>query len=49
MKAMDTKPYINESKKDIMTVFKKYDRANKGYLNLDDIREVNKHIKENLD
>jgi len=45
MKAMDTKPYINESKKDIMTIFKKYDRLSKGYLSIDDIREVNRQIK----
>ena len=38
MKAMDTKPYLNETKKEIGTIFKKYDRQNKGYLNLDDLR-----------
>jgi len=45
MKAMDTRPYVNESKKDILAVFKKYDRSNKGYLDLGDIKEVNRHIK----
>jgi Ca2+-binding EF-hand superfamily protein len=49
MTAMHTKPYVNESKKDIMAVFKKYDRSNKGHLNLDDIKEMNNHIKGNLD
>ena len=49
MKAMDTKPYLNETKKDIGAIFKKYDRANKGYLNLEDLREINRHTKENLD
>jgi Ca2+-binding EF-hand superfamily protein len=38
MNAMDTKPYLNERKKDIMQVFKKYDRDNKGYVNLEDIK-----------
>lgn len=45
MKAMDTKPYINETKKEIGAVFKKYDRANKGYLNIEDFREMNRHVK----
>lgn len=49
MNAMDTKPYINERKKDIQQVFKKYDRDNKGYINLDDLREVNRQLKENFD
>lgn len=49
MKAMDTKPYLNETKKDIGAIFKKYDRTNKGFLNLEDLREINRHTKENLD
>ena len=49
MKAMDTKPYRNETKKEIATIFKKYDRDNKNFLVLDDFREMNSHVKENLD
>ena len=49
MQAMGTKPYLNETKKEIAAVFKKYDRTNKGYIDLNDIREINRHIKENLD
>ena len=30
-------------------MFKKYDRTNKGYIDMNDIREINRHIKENLD
>jgi Ca2+-binding EF-hand superfamily protein len=45
MKAMDTKPHVNESKRDISTIFKKYDRLGKGYLNIDDIREMNRQTK----
>lgn len=49
MKAMDTKPYRNETKKEIAAIFKKYDRDNKNYLTLDDFKEMNSHVKENLD
>jgi Ca2+-binding EF-hand superfamily protein len=49
MNAMDTRPYLNERKKDIMQVFKKYDRENKGFIHLEDLREVNRQLKENLD
>lgn len=49
MKAMDTKPYRNETKKEIATIFKKYDRDNKNYITLNDFKEVNGHVKENLD
>ena len=49
MNAMDTKPYLTERKKDIMQVFKKYDRDNKGYIHLEDLREINRQLKENLD
>jgi Ca2+-binding EF-hand superfamily protein len=45
MKAMDTKPFRNESKKEIAAIFKKYDRDNKNYLTIDDIKEVNGHVK----
>lgn len=45
MKAMDTKPFRNESKKEIAAIFKKYDRDNKNYLTLDDIKEINGHVK----
>jgi centrin-1 len=49
MNAMDTRPFLNERKKDIMGVFRKYDRENKGYIHLEDLREVNRQLKENLD
>ena len=49
MKAMGTKPYINESKKEITAIFKKYDRTNKGYVDIDDIREINRQVKQNMD
>jgi centrin-1 len=49
MKAMDTKPYLNESKKEIGAIFKKYDRNNKGYLTLEDLQQINNHVKENVD
>ena len=49
MKAMDTKPYRNETKKEIAAIFKKYDRDNKSYLTIDDFKEINQHVKENLD
>lgn len=49
MKAMDTKPYISESKKQIGAIFKKYDRANKGHIDINDLREINRHLKENVD
>jgi hypothetical protein len=32
-----------------MTVFKKYDRFSKGYLNIDDLREVSRQNKDDLD
>jgi Ca2+-binding EF-hand superfamily protein len=37
IKAMDTKPYLNETKKEIGAIFKKYDRKNKGYLKMEDL------------
>lgn len=49
MKAMDTKPYINETRKEIGAIFKKYDRANKGHIDLNDLKEINRHLKENVD
>lgn len=30
-------------------MFKKYDRTNKGYIDMNDMREVNRLVKENLD
>ena len=45
MKAMGTKPYLNETKKEVGAIFKKYDRQNKGYLDINDLREINRHIK----
>ena len=33
----------------IASVFKKYDRDNKNYLTLDDLKDMNNHVKENLD
>lgn len=38
MQAMGTKPYLNETKKEIGAVFKKYDRHNKGYIDINDMR-----------
>ena len=49
MKAMDTKPFRNERKKEIAAIFKKYDRGNKNYLTIDDFSEINGTVKENLD
>ena len=49
MKAMDSQPYRNENKKMIASIFKKYDRENKNYLVLDDLKDMNSHVKENLD
>ena len=49
MKAMTTKPFRNERKKEIAAIFKKYDRDNKNYLTIDDLKEINGHVKENLD
>ena len=31
------------------TIFRKYDRTGKGYINMDDIKDVNRHVKEQLD
>lgn len=49
MQAMKTKPLHNESKKDIAAIFRQYDRSGKGYIDMEDLREVNRHVKENLD
>lgn len=49
MKAMDTQPYRNETKKMIASIFKKYDRDNKSFLTLKDLEEMNHHVKEDLD
>lgn len=45
MKAMTTKPFRNETKKEIATIFKKYDRDNKNYLTVGDFKECNSHVK----
>jgi centrin-1 len=49
MKAMDSKPYEKERKKDIYRIFKKYDRTNKGYINLKDLKEISKEVQEEVD
>lgn len=49
MQAMGSKPYLNETKKEVGGIFKKYDRGNKGYVDMNDLREINRQIKENLD
>lgn len=50
IKAMDTQPYRNEDKKLIASIFKKYDRDNKNYLTIEDLKDMkNNHVKENLD
>ena len=49
MRAMACKPYLNENRKLITTIFKKYDMTNKGYIDINDMREINRHVKENLD
>ena len=46
---MDTKPYVNENKREVATIFKKYDRGNKGHIDLNDMKEINRHLKENVD
>ncbi len=49
MKAMASKPIANETRKEIATIFKKYDRTGKGHIDLNDLRDINRHVKENLD
>ena len=49
MRAMACKPYLNENRKLITTIFKKCGRASKGYIDINDMREINRHAKENLD
>lgn len=38
MKAMDTRPFRSETKKEIAAIFKKYDRENKNYVTLEDLK-----------
>jgi hypothetical protein len=38
MKAMDSKPYLNETKRDITQIFRKLDNGHKGYLTIQDIK-----------
>ena len=45
MKAMTTRPIQNEKKKDIASIFKKYDRENKNFLTIGDFKEINGHVK----
>ena len=33
----------------IASIFKKYDRHNNNYLTIDDLKDMNSHLKENLD
>ncbi len=33
----------------IASIFKKYDRHNNNYLTISDLRDMNSHLKENLD
>lgn len=49
MKAMNSKPYEKERKKDIYRIFKKYDRTNKGYISLNDLKDINKELQEDID
>jgi hypothetical protein len=38
VKAMATKSHLKEDKKSVGAIFKKYDRSNKGYIDLEDLR-----------
>lgn len=38
MRAMGTKPSQGETKKEISSIFKKYDKEGKGYIDISDIR-----------
>lgn len=49
LQAIAAKPYLNQNKKQIASVFKKYDRSNKNYIDINDLREINRHVKQNLD
>ena len=49
MKAMACKPCKMLRKKEVAAIFKKYDRDCKNYLTIDDFKEINSHVKENLD
>lgn len=33
----------------IASIFKKYDRDNKNYITINDLKEMNNHVKEGLD
>ena len=47
---MGTSPAINESRRDVERVFRKYDRQLKGFIELRDLHRVNNsEAKENLD
>jgi len=49
MYAIETRPRDNETRKEIATIFRKYDRSGTGYIDLQDIKDVNQHVKEQLD
>lgn len=49
MFAMEMKPRTNETRKEIATIFRKYDRAGKGFIDLQDMKDINRHVKEQLD
>lgn len=40
MKIISKKPNIRESREQIMKVFKRYDRKNKGYIDINDLKLV---------
>lgn len=49
MNAMEMKPRQNEARKEIGMIFRKYDRTGKGYIDLEDMKDINRHVKEQLD
>lgn len=49
MKAMDTKPYKKQTAKQIHKIFKKYDRTSKGFITLEDIKEMTRTLNEDTD
>ena len=49
MKAMDQKPDQKEKSKQLHHIFKKYDRNNKNYIDIEDLKEMKKHLNEEID
>ena len=49
MAAMTSHPKDKMRDRQVSHVFKKYDKNNKGYINLSDLREVSKKLSENDD